>query len=860
MAPPAGATPPPAGDADLDVWRLAGLLVPGLGRGERSRLSQELGIPLAAREPAIPEARLAERAAIIDACRARLATLELPALQGLARILAGSRLAEALLVQEIFRERARSAFGGAAEPDGRTGREADVEALVPPPAPGPALQPARDRKPIDPAWVQRALAPGGAVAAVLRGYEPRPGQMKMAQAVAKALNERLHLVVEAGTGTGKSLAYLIPAVEYAVANGRRVVISTNTINLQEQLFFKDIPLVRQALPEPFRAAVLKGRANYLCLRRWRAFLREGLATDADRLLAAKILLWLRQTETGDRSELALDDYEAARWATSLAADALHCTPQLCRDHRLGRCFLARARRRAEGAHLLVVNHALLLADQALESKVLPEYGDLIIDEAHHLEDVATDQLGAEAGHQELAFLLAAISQQQGPGRYAGLVARAHTALITAGGAPMRQEASQLTQPAHDAVEEARRALADFFAAVGSFVRALAEEWGPVGYGERAPSGERDIRLTGAVRASEWWSGVETAWEPFEAALGKAAGALARVHEALEPYQGSSDLVDDTLADLASAEQQLSEVRVDLDAMVASPRADQVSWVAVRERGTSLRCAPLAVGPLLQQQLFSQKDCVVLTSATIQVGGSFRHIRERLGLAATTYTLAVPSPFDYASQALLCVPDDLPDPASRGFADAAHEALVQICTATGGRTLVLFTSHAALRAAHEQLRRRLRGLVVLGQGLDGPRQQLLQRFRETPNAVLLGTSSFWEGIDVVGDALSCLVIVKLPFSVPSDPVFAARSELYEDPFNEYALPQAILRLKQGFGRLIRSTTDRGVVAILDCRVFAKRYGESFLRSLPPATRRRCSARELGSVIQSWLAGKRGALPL
>ena len=258
-----------------------------------------------------------------------------------------------------------------------------------------------------------------------------------------------------------------------MANGRRVVISTNTINLQEQLYHKDIPILRQALPAPFEATVLKGRANYLCLRRWRSFIREGVQSDADRLLAAKILLWLPQTETGDRSELALDDREAFRWATSLAADALHCTPQLCRDHRAGRCFLSRARRRAEGAHLIVVNHALLLADQALESKILPEYDDLIVDETHHLEDVATRQLGANIEQQELLNSLAALSQQQGAGRYAGLVSRAHATLISAAGAPMRTAAGELTQPAHDAAEGARRTLATFFEAVAAFARSAA---------------------------------------------------------------------------------------------------------------------------------------------------------------------------------------------------------------------------------------------------------------------------------------------------------------------------------------------------------------------------------------------------
>ena len=861
-APPAATAPRGAGgglgfapgalrldQAAPDVWRLAGLLVPGLGKGERLRLSRELGVPLATREPVTLEAREAEQAAILTGCRARLAAMDLPLLQQLARLFLGSRLPEALVIEEVFRERARAAFsaegngaapGGGAE-DGRS-RAEEVELLAPIPPNAPALQPAKHRRPVDGTEVQAALAPGGAVADALPGYEARPGQIKMARAITKALNEPLHLITEAGTGTGKSLAYLIPAVRYAAANGRRVVVSTNTINLQEQLFFKDIPLVRAATETPFRAAVLKGRANYLCLRRWRSFLREGAATDPDRLLAAKILIWLRQTETGDRNELALDDYESMRWATALAADALHCTAALCRDNRLGRCFLSRARRQAEAAHLLVVNHALLLADQALESKVLPEYGDLILDEAHHLEDTATDQLGTDVDQQDLAFFLASVSLPQGPGRYVGLISRVLTVLMTAGGAPLRSAAGELTQPAHDAVEAARHALHAFFDAVIDFARAISD--GPL-------AGERDMRLTPAIRATQGWEGVVAAWEPLGQALGRCEATIERLEEVLEPYKGSADLVDDTLADLAGAQQQITEVRISLSGIVTSAVRDQVCWVAVRDRGIALRAAPLEVGPLLQENLFSQKDCVVLTSATLQVGGSFRHVRERLGLDPRTFSLVVPSPFDYASQALLCVPEDLPEPTNRAFADASHDALYDVCTATGGRTLILFTSHAALRAAHEHLRRRLRGITVLGQGIDGPRQQLLQRFRETPDSVLLGTSSFWEGIDVVGDALSCLVIVKLPFSVPSDPVFAARSELFDDPFGQYALPQAVLRLKQGFGRLIRSTTDRGVVVILDSRLFTKRYGQVFLGSLPPATRRRCRAAELGALVRDWL---------
>jgi DNA polymerase-3 subunit epsilon/ATP-dependent DNA helicase DinG len=286
----------------------------------------------------------------------------------------------------------------------------------------------------------------------------------------------------------------------------------------------------------------------------------------------------------------------------------------------------------------------------------------------------------------------------------------------------------------------------------------------------------------------------------------------------------------------------------------------VYWIAGLERGLRLHAAPLDVGRLLQQQLFSQKDCVVLTSATAQVGGSFRYLRDRLGLEPSTFTLAVPSPFDYPSQALLCVPADVPDPADPAFAAVTHQALEAILQATGGQTLVLFTSHAALRAAYEHLCPRLRRVTLLGQGLDGSRQHLLERFRTSPRTALLGTSSFWEGIDVVGEALSCLVIVKLPFSVPSDPVVAARSEQFADPFTEYALPQAVLRMKQGFGRLIRSRRDRGVVVVLDSRLWTKRYGSVFLRSLPPAEARRCAWRDLAPLVGTWLRQGGPAGPL
>ena len=869
---------------------MASILVGDRSPGDRIGLRSALGIDAPADAPRGAAARLREASVVEAACRAHLSSLDRTLLDQLHRILANGATRLGPLVDGALADVVRRGLGGDLPPTAgsarRTSRAARSTAQALDGGTAGAgeglfdskpLSPSKERVPIDEGAVISALGPGGTVGEALDGFQVRPGQVKMARAVTRAMNDGLRILVEAGTGTGKSLAYLVPAAMHAVQNGRRVVISTHTIALQDQLVNKDVPVMRRALAsatapasgQEVRVAVLKGRTNYLCVRRWRRFLVTSLAGEAERFLAARIAIWVTETETGDRNELALDDSETAIWNALLAADVLHCTGRLCPDNRSGRCWVARARRRAAASHLVIVNHALLLTDLATaatgERGVLPEYGEAIIDEAHHLEAVATDHLGAEVSTRDLVNTLAALSTPMGGSRFAGTIARVGATYVEVGGQFARDTVGTLTGEIHAMVTAVREAVGPFRDALVAVIEAQSRP------GADGPS-DREVRLVPEVRTGESWAVACDAWSPLSQALKETAQAIGRFKEAFDPYVGNAEAIDDAVVELVEATANLDETRSVTERVLLVPSEDEVAWIsldrfgggAVRpasgalpgERGMTaprevrLHAAPLNVDRQLQTLLFEGLEAVVLTSATIRVDGTFRHARTRLGLGSNVHVLAVESPFDYPAQALLVVPRDLPDPGAPSSAGVLHDILVGIGAAMGGRTLVLFTSYVSLRGAHAALSEALPHLVVLGQGIDGPRGVLLERFRATPNAILLGTASFWEGIDVTGDALSCLVILKIPFTVPSDPVFAARSELLADPFGELAVPQAVVRMRQGFGRLIRSTTDRGVVVVLDSRLVTRRYGQVFFDSLPPATRRVCTAREVVPIVDAW----------
>jgi DNA polymerase-3 subunit epsilon/ATP-dependent DNA helicase DinG len=717
---------------------------------------------------------------------------------------------------------------------------------APPGAPPEPLRPAASRRPVDVAALERLIAPGGPLARHLPGFEDRPGQRAMLREVGAVLNRGDQLFVEAGTGTGKSLAYLLPAAAWSLANDRPVVIATHTINLQDQLWHKDLPLVRELLARPLRVAPLKGRSNYLCRTRLASLLaRDDLDAVAVRA-AAKILVWSRRTRTGDRAELMLPSEEERIWR-QVSAEGDACSAERCPEAQIGACWLQRARARAAGAHLILVNHALLISDMLVENRLLPGYDHLIIDEAHHLEEVATEVLGFQAGDSRIREAVAAFESGD-----RGLLARLGAAVSASGlDNSARHALGQAIAQARETAERVGPAAAAFQQALSAFTAAAL--------GDR--TGE--VRLTSAVRGQPAWSAIELAWEAVSEPLGQLRAEGGRLLQALvagAEHFGDLEEVTALVSQLGAGLRELSELDSGLGRIVCQPQANDITWLS---RGTpgrlSLKLAPLEVGDILARRLFGEKEAVVLTSATLRAGERFDFLAGRLGLPDARGQV-LPSPFDFGRAALVFYPTDMPEPGQTGYQAALGRALVALVGAMGGRTLVLFTAHSALRETYHQIRGPLGelGIAVIGQGLDGSRSNLLEALRDPDTrTALLGTRSFWEGVDVPGEALSCVVIPRLPFDVPTDPIFAARSETCEDPFSEYAVPQAVLRFRQGFGRLIRRASDRGVVAVLDSRIRTKPYGPAFLAALPDCPHHAGPIAGVGEVARRFLAGQ--ALP-
>jgi predicted DnaQ family exonuclease/DinG family helicase len=848
-----------------DTFELASLLLPGLPSYDLQSIARSLDVPVEAEHRALGDALVTAR--VFLALVEQVSALDLDVLTSI------SLLAERVpnwpyrhLFQEAQRKQLRQAFlaGGAA-----------VRALTGAAGPAPGRLPGVDHQDEQPLpesapFGQRAatrpvagasdsladctalLSSGGAVSAALPGFEERPEQLRMMVDVAAALEAGEHLLVEAGTGTGKSLAYLIPALFAALKTGEPVVVSTNTINLQDQLYQKDIPLLQKCSPFPFKAALLKGRGNYLCLRRWLVHSRSHELHPAEALLLMKVVVWLARTRTGDRAELSISSVEAPYWA-KVSAQAESCAVAKCPNFRRGTCFVVKARREAQRAQVVVVNHALLLSDLATQAGVLPDYSRLIIDEAHHLEEEATEQLGFTIDRADLIGFLASVSQRPSGGRDQGFLAASLAALRLPeidGATLVRIRAAALA--ASQACETADAEARSFFESLGCFVQDQPTD--------RYQLAAR-LRITPAVRVQPGWSEIEVSWSALSRELQKVRQALHQLHREIALLEDHQMLErEGMLAEMGGLLAYLDAVRGNGAEAVCSPSDNGVYWVqsGATPAELSIRCAPLHVGEALNRVLFANKESVVLTSATLTTEGSFEYIRERLGLEDAA-ELQVGSPFDYKKSTMLYVARDIPEPTRPTYQRAVESAIADLALALEGRTLVLFTSHSQLRSTCAAIRGTLeeQGLLVLAHGLDGSRRKLLQAFKGTPRAVLLGTSSFWEGIDVVGPALSCLVIVKLPFSVPSDPVFAARSESFDEPFKQYSVPQTILRFKQGFGRLIRSRTDRGIVAVLDSRVGSKFYGPAFIQSLPACTVRHGLASQLGEAARSWLGDLPGA---
>ena len=693
---------------------------------------------------------------------------------------------------------------------------------------------------------QRALAgllrPDGPLAAVLQAYEARPQQEEMLEAVARALWSEEHLMAEAGTGVGKSLAYLLPAALYAVQSNVRVVVSTNTLNLQEQLLHKDLPTVQRVLEQAgllgggtLSYTTLKGRANYLCLQRW-ARLRssESLSGDEAHLLG-KLLLWLQETETGDRSELNMTRQESGVWDRLSAQGSRQCP--IIR----GACFLRAARERADGAHVVVVNHALLLTDLQLGGGLIPSYDHLIVDEAHHLEEEATRQFGFVISYQGLRETLDGLVGPRGAATEAIDAYRTSSAAAT-----RRQDTERAALGLTEGVAAARRPVDELFAALSRFLRVHIE---------RADGGTLQLLMTAGIRAQPDWPDMEILAENAGSALGEAARRVELLYRSVDGLKEAGLLnYDELRADLLARAESLEELQERLTQLFLRPDTGTVYWMEESGGGMSLHGAPLQVGPILKERLFDAKRSVVLTSATLSGQGGYAQTKERLGVEDAEEVL-LGSPFDYRRAALVCVPRDMPEPTAAHYGEGVARAVADLARIARGRTMALFTSHAALRAAASRVRRDLEaeGIRVHAQGVNGTPRRLLEEFLEDPQALLLGTASFWEGVDLAGEVLRVLVLARLPFNVPTEPLFAARSQLYDNPFPQYALPQAILRFRQGFGRLIRTSTDRGVVVVLDRRITSRSYGDQFLRSLPGCTVSRPTLEELPDVVARWLEG-------
>jgi predicted DnaQ family exonuclease/DinG family helicase len=827
----------------IDTFELANIALPGERRYSLARLSEHLGIDLPQNHRAVHDAMATKD--LFCALVERIATWDADLLDEIARLAAGNDWPLGRVFRDIAAAQ-REAAGvhltlgeRAPAPARRPRREEDDF---------PPLEPSETIRPLDADALAALVAPGGVFQQAFPGYEHRPQQVEMVRAVAEAMNLPAHLLVEAGTGTGKSLAYLLPAAHLACQNDLRVVISSNTINLQDQLFHKDIPDIQRILNLPVRAALLKGRSNYLCVRRLNTFRRGRQLTAPELSALTKILAWLRETTTGDRAELVLVNGDMAVW-NQVQASSETCLADQCPYRRQGGCFFYRARNRAERAHLVVVNHALLLSDLASESRVLPEYDYVVIDEAHHLEGVATDQFGIAVSRQDLYAFLTGVSHPVGdaPG---GLLARIPGVFRREGvSSGARDAVAGLIERAEGAVGTALQSLYAFFNALSAFVDAQME-------GRAASQYDATIHLTPGQRAQPDWSVVEESWGALSGALQRVLQSLAALAKPLEERakEGEDDERDEILQELTATAQSGGEMWAGLERIITAAEAGEVYWltVASRDDEITLQSAPLHVGPLLQERLFAEKASVVLTSATLQTENSFHYIKDRLGLE-DPLELALDSPFDFRSAVLLYVPKDIPEPSQPYYQKNVEQAIIDLCRATEGRTMVLFTSNAQLHATYRAVQGPLEeeGIVVYGQGMDGSRQQILESFRNTERSVLLGTRSFWEGVDIVGEALSCLVIAKLPFSVPTDPVFSARAETFDNPFHEFYLPEAILRFRQGFGRLIRSKDDFGLVVVLDKRILTKSYGKTILRSLPGCTARQGPVSVLPTIARRWL---------
>lgn len=713
-----------------------------------------------------------------------------------------------------------------------------------PPLPPPSRQPHDPTIEVSSKSIAQFLGIHGAISRVIPGFEPREQQIALAQSVIETFDTGHHQIIEAGTGTGKSIGYLLPAILWSRSRGETVVIATDTLHLQDQLMGHDLPMLRAALDIPFQAALLKGRGNYLCPRRFDEMRMTSVKTLDELRMLAKVLVWQIDNTDGDRADLSLRGYEEYQLWARISADDPGCTTDRCRAAITGGCPFYRAQQAADAADIVIANHALLVNDANTDQRTLPDYNYAIIDEAHHLEEAVTNALKWSIDMRSVQRLFGDVAERPN-----GLLPRIEAAIIAGG------DHSKLSQRVLDYMREidtAARGIRARLKRLFDIMRALSPN-----PGNDFDSSNNQHRITDADRRQNAYNEAQTEWrgvQPFISALGEALGELtkgiARLAGALQTDKARWIQTAQTLI------RALGDLDHKFDRFFAGGDANTVYWLSVHHNAVSLCGAPLNTGSLLEQTLWATKRGILLTGATLQANDSFAYLQDRIGGEAMT-TRELGSPFDYRRSTLVILPTDLPDPSDKvRYQTMVERTLIDLSVALKGRLLVLFTSYYQLQQTAQAISARLAlgGITVYDQSSGSSRQALLDSFRTTEKAVLLGTRGMWEGIDIPGEALSGLVIVRLPFSMPNDPVYSARADRVTDSFNDYTLPDAIIRFRQGFGRLIRSSSDRGVVVILDGRIRTKAYGRQFIAALPnPTVRDDLPVTAIAPAARQWLDG-------
>ena len=823
----------------IDTYEMASVILPAEGRYNLRALGQSLSVPLRATHRALDDTRVTQ--AIYHLMYQIILEQPLSLLTEIVRLGRSTTWDGNLPFLWAYQEKSANIKISEVQ------EYQNPLLLYPPPQETDPLQPNTSIKGLDLEEVSSILEPGGPFHKKFPEYEHRPEQIEMIRAASRAISDGRHYLIEAGTGIGKSLAYLIPSALWAVKNQQRVVISTNTINLQDQLISKDIPLLLDTLDVKCKATILKGRSNYLCPHHLESLRKTKPKTADEMRVLCKILVWLESSRTGDRGEINLNGPRERRIWNRVSAEHEDCSTEGCLKRTGGRCPFYRARQDAHSSHLIVVNHALLLADVATGNRVLPEYDTLVIDEAHHLESATTNALRFYTSQTNLRRSLNALGDEK-KGILNWILTLGQNNLSPSDYGAIHQ----LVKSIIDRSFKTESRMDEVFRIINTF---LERKRG----GKPVGRYTQQVRIENSTRLQPDWEEVEAAWDQARQSLHGLLEDIQKlwegINEVIQADQSDEEQYETILNDLREASRELFETYENIDNLVFEPDPNMIYWVESHPQrpAVAIQAAPLHIGNLMERYIWFEKRSVILTSATLTTAGNFDYIRSRLQ-ADDAEELYLGSPFDYQNSALLYLVDDVPEPSDfRGHQLCINRGLIDLGKATGGRTLALFTSYNQLQKTSEAITGPLaqEGIIVYEQGSGPSPHSLLKSFQQAEQAVLLGTRAFWEGVDIPGQDLSVLVIAKLPFQVPSDPIVAARAETYSESFQEYMLPEAILSFRQGFGRLIRSKQDVGVVVVFDKRLLTKSYGSLFLSSLPDCTIQTGPLSNLPKIASRWL---------